>query len=208
MPDVRYQFRPLEWTGPVTPAASRKQATFRATYPATLELLFSEAEKLGARELILQVDVFERDIRTDGLPRSNARFGESPAVIVSFESRHGPLRYATDAFTQWQDNLRAIALSLEALRAVDRYGVSRRGEQYAGWRALEAGNGQAFASADAAERWMRGQLTARIGAHSVREPRELYRGLAKLMHPDAGGDPADWDRLDAARQLLTTAGRL
>jgi hypothetical protein len=34
----------------------------------------------------------------------------------------------------WQDNLRAVALGLEALRRVERYGIAQRGEQYAGWR--------------------------------------------------------------------------
>ncbi|MGH3942598.1 MAG: hypothetical protein ACRDTG_29045 [Pseudonocardiaceae bacterium] len=33
---------------------------------------------------------------------------------------------------------------LGALRAVDRYGITRRGEQYAGFRALEAGAGHPF----------------------------------------------------------------
>jgi hypothetical protein len=41
----------------------------------------------------------------------------------------------------WQHNVRAIALGLEALRKVDRYGITRRGEQYAGWKALPAGIG-------------------------------------------------------------------
>lgn len=45
------------------------------------------------------------------------------------------LVYATDVCDLWQHNVRSVALGLEALRAVDRYGISRRGEQYAGFRA-------------------------------------------------------------------------
>lgn len=44
--------------------------------------------------------------------------------------RRGHLSYPCDTFTTLQDNLRVIALALEALRMVDRYGVTRRGEQY------------------------------------------------------------------------------
>lgn len=44
------------------------------------------------------------------------------------------LVYATDACVLWRHNVRSIALGLEALRAVDRFGISRRGEQYAGFR--------------------------------------------------------------------------
>jgi hypothetical protein len=203
---LRYEFRPLEWEGPLT-HGMRKTATFRATYPATLELLFREARNLGAKHLILQVDIRERDIRTDGLPRANARHGENPGVIVSFESRFGPLRYATDVYCDWRDNLRAIALSLEALRAVDRYGVSKRGEQYTGWKALPAGPGPTFGTADAALAWMRETSRHSLG-HPGGSPRDMYRQLAKAMHPDKGGDPADWDKLDQARNLLVTAGLL
>ena len=208
---MQYEFRPLEWEGPLKgplTRGQRKVATFRATYPATLELLFREAEKLGAKHLVLQVDIRERDIRTDGLPRANARHGENPGVIVSFESRFGPLRYATDVYTDWQDNLRAIALSLEALRAVDRYGVSKRGEQYTGWKALPAGSGSApFTTSQAAIRWMLTTLRD-LGDYEGGEPRDVYRRLAKRLHPDTGADRAEWDKLDAARNLLVTAGLL
>jgi hypothetical protein len=51
------------------------------------------------------------------------------------------LVYATDACEHWQHNVRSIALGLEALRAVDRYGISRRGEQYAGFRAALTSGG-------------------------------------------------------------------
>lgn len=203
-----YQFRPLDWAGPSTPG-QRKTAQFRATYPATLDLLFREVAQLYGKHLVIQADIRERDIRTDGLPRANARFGEHPGVIITFDSVHGPLRYATDVFTDWQDNLRAIALALEALRAVDRYGVSKTGQQYTGWRALEAGTAPAFASADAALRWMREQLPDSVATGLGNGAAgSMYRQLARRLHPDAGGDPDDWERLDAARRVLATAGVL
>jgi hypothetical protein len=210
---VRYEFRPLgTWAGPSTPDRERKRPAFRAGYRNTLDLLLSETVLLGARHLILQVDLTERDIRTDGMPRASARYGSHPGVVLSFESRFGPLRYATDAFTEWQANLRAIALSLRALRAVDRYGVSRRGEQYTGWRALPRGDGSSFGGADEALGWMRRCYAARQGrelheAESLAAG-DLHRHLKRMLHPDAGGDRADWDRLGNARQLLVTAGLL
>jgi hypothetical protein len=69
--------------------------------------------------------------------------GGTPADFVAVQAATDPTRrlvYATDACDFWQHNVRSIALGLEALRAVDRYGISRRGEQYAGYRAaLTAG---------------------------------------------------------------------
>lgn len=202
---MRFEFRPLGlWAGPSTPPEGRRRGQFKAHYEVTLDLLFAEAEKLGAELLVLQVDIAERDIRADGLPRARACYGDNPGVVVSFDSRHGPLRYATDVFDDWRANLRAVALALEALRAVDRYGVTRRGEQYQGWTAIGSaspGRGP-FADKADAETWMRlCAREARIGGWADLDG--LYRLLAKRMHPDTATGSADlWERLDAAATLL------
>lgn len=218
---MRYQLRPLNWLGPVTPGRM-SSAIFRAGWSDTLTLLGDEIEQLGGgrSDVLFEVDVQEADLRLDGMLRANARMGDFPGVVVTFDSKFGQLRYASDAYEQryksappgWHANVRAVALALQALRAVDRYGVSKRGEQYTGWRAIEAGNGSAFGSADEALRWMqryyaadRGHDPADIAAMPVKD---LHRQLARMLHPDAGGGAADWDRLDNARQLLTTAGLL
>jgi hypothetical protein len=75
----------------------------------------------------------------------NAKVG-FPGVRIAFESKYGPLTYATDEFVtrpaRLADQRPRIALALQALRAVDRYGVTKRGEQYTGWKALPAGKAQ------------------------------------------------------------------
>jgi hypothetical protein len=207
---MRYELRPLgAWTDPVT--SPRRPSMFKATWSDTLKLLDRETSLLGATLVVIQIDVTEGDIRRDGMLRANARVGH-PGVVVSFDSKYGPLRYATDAYehnvhrylTGWQANCRAIGLAMEALRAVDRYGVSNRGEQYVGWKALPAGSGVGFATADAALDWMRAK--ARPHMQDSGDARELYRFLARRYHPDVGGAPEDWERLDQARQLLDLGG--
>ncbi len=47
-------------------------------------------------------------------------------------------RFPCDRFKHWDDNLRAISLTLERMRAVDRYGVTLNKQQYAGFKALPA----------------------------------------------------------------------
>jgi hypothetical protein len=207
-----WQIEPLgPWTRPVTdPRAS--SGRFRATWDQTLKLLVAEVDLLQPTGAIaIRVDADPSDIRRDGMLRARAKV-DFPGVIVSFTSAvHGPLSYATDAYEQrwyndlasWQANVRAIALSLEALRAVDRYGVSRSGEQYVGWRAIEAAPSGTFASADEALRWVRAQ--APDGSPEW-TPRQAYLAAAKLLHPDVGGDVAQWDRLDEARRLMQSGG--
>ncbi len=211
MADLRYEFRPIGvWTDPLTPMEARKRSPFKSTYSQTLDLLFREADLLGATRVVLQVDLQPSQIRRDGLPKEGARYGSNPGVIVSFDSRHGPLRYATDAYETWKANLRAIALGLEDLRAVDRYGISKRGEQYRGWTAIASaspGRGP-FTTEDEARQWMRGAADIEgISRASWTTLDDLYKKLAVLMHPDMpAGSLERWERLDAAASLLGVRG--
>jgi hypothetical protein len=211
---MRYEFRPLTWADKETDPR-QSSGLFRASWNDTLALLADELRHLeAAKPVVFQVDVAETDVRLDGMLRAHAR-PDHPGVAISFGSKFGPLRYATDTYEQrykgampgWQANIRAIALALQALRAVDRYGVSRRGEQYTGWKALPAGSRPHFATADEAERWM-GQRMRELGLPVATNLPQMYRQLARRMHPDADGDPAEWDKLDQARNLLVTAGML
>lgn len=212
MSDQRYEIRPLgPWIGPTTSPASRQSGSaFRAPWSATLDLIGRETRLLGARLVVIQVDVTEAEIRRDGMLRANARIG-FPGVKLSFDSKHGPLTYATDEYAHWQANVRAIALSLQALRAVDRYGVSKSGEQYRGWTALPAGSPSGQMSADDAARLLAGYADAGVTADLVltdaEARRAAFRQASRRTHPDHGGDPAAFARVTAARDLLdATAG--
>lgn len=187
---------------------------FRASWQNTLDLLDRELEHLQARNVVLQIDVPEAAVRLDGMLRSTAPDPAFPGVRVAFESVHGPLTYATDAYERqysdglkgWQANVRAIALGLEALRAVDRYGVSRRGEQYRGWRQLEAGTGSAptHMTRDRACRLLSElsgvTVTPDESQQSLRARLRSARGAA---HPDRnGGDRGLWDQVEQAAAVL------
>jgi hypothetical protein len=175
--------RPIStWPGARTPPAARRSSPFTAKLRATLDVLDRELHALGAADVWLEVAMDERDFRQDGRPRAHARAAH-PGVVLAFHSRtlRKDLRYATDRFWTWQDNLRAIALGLEALRKVERYGIATRGEQYAGWAQLTAGG-------PSAER----------GAAIIREHGGLRQALM-ATHPDHGGDPTDFADVQAAR---------
>lgn len=212
---MRFEVRPLgPWTDPPT-EDRRSSRRFRASWQNTLDLLAAETAQLGAVLVVLQVDVTEGDIRRDGMLRANSRVG-FPGVRVSFESRHGPLTYATDAYDRvysgdppgWQANIRALALALEALRAVDRYGVSKRGEQYTGWRAIEpprrtgptmtVEQAATFVAAHAP-----GHDASRIVAERAHR-QAAYRAAAAHLHPDRGGHHDQMAQLNLAKQILDT----
>lgn len=201
---MRYEIRPLgTWLGPVTTDRATP-ARFRAPWPSTLDLLGRETDLLGAQLVVLQVDVQEADLRRDGMLRANARVG-FPGVRVSLDSRHGPLTYATDAYDGWKANVRAVALALEALRAVDRYGVSKSGEQYRGWSALPATAGEFGMDRNEAAALLAFGNHQYSRTQILTDPdavRRAYRARASEHHPDHGGDVELFRRLTAARDLL------
>lgn len=121
---------------PVAKTRFPERSRFKAEWTDTLDLLERELDHLSARDVILQADVDEREIRNDGMLRSNACV-RSDGIVLTFQSSQGTLSFPCDKFDSWKDNVRAIALSLEALRKVDRYGVTKNAEQYRGWKALE-----------------------------------------------------------------------
>lgn len=109
--------RPLSGTRP-TPG--RRRAQFRAELAVTVRELKRELRALEGARVVVELGIRDQDIRQDGYPRARAPEPSDPTVAISFASVHGPLRYATCEYTEWEDNLRAIVLSMQALRAVDR----------------------------------------------------------------------------------------
>lgn len=204
---ARLVFEPLaDWP---YPPAILDRSPFAAPWTRTRDALLREADHLGAGVVVIEVDCSRRHLRADGELRADAR-PHSGRVRVSMDTRHGPLRYAVDRYDDaglsWQANVRAVVLTLQALRAVERYGAVRDGQQYLGFRAIEAGPAgrSGFASAGEALDWVREVAGVEAGISN----RAAYLMAARKLHPDAAGAPELWERLDAARQLMDSGGLL
>jgi hypothetical protein len=191
-------FEPIQkWDG--EPTRNHVRSPFRKKWKGVLDLLDLELFNLGAKSIVIQVSLDRSRIRQDGAPRADAIIRD-PRVILSFASKHGPQSFPADKFDKWQDNLYAIALSLEALRKVDRYGVTKRGEQYRGFEALPAPDGKPFKTAFEAAAWL-AEFVGRGGQHQ-----ELFRAAQVKAHPDKpGGDADTFNKVTAAGELLGVA---
>lgn len=206
---MRYMVRPIsDWTA--FAGDEPRNSPFTVTWSQCQDLLDRELFYLDAEDIALELDVAERQIRLDGTLRADASV-TSPAVRLAFDSNQGPLTYATDRFVRpsyrrhgmqrdWQHNLYAIAKGLEALRLVDRYEITRRGEQYAGFKALPAGRAMpaSHMTRDQAE----AVLTKVTGP--VDRPLDTRIRLAQAAaHPDRhDGDRTLWDQVEQAARLL------
>jgi hypothetical protein len=180
---------------------------FKAAWGDTVALLQREVDHLGGQVIAVQIDIASGDIRRDGMLYARAR-ATTPAVKVSFDSRHGPLTYATDTYDQWQANVRAIALSLRALRAVDRYGVAGSGEQYRGWTPIAAQAAEQDLTRDEAARVLAD--AAGVEPTALGDPAAVtaaYRVAARTAHPDAGGNADVFRLITAARDVLIATFR-
>jgi hypothetical protein len=183
------------------PSHERKRSQFKAPWNRTLSLLEKELMNLGASEVILEGGWKADQIRVDGSPYVRATTSH-PAVILRFrDAENRPLAFPCDRFDVWEDNVRAIALSLEALRAVDRFGVTKHSEQYTGFKAIEAPKQWTVDDAAAF-------LSIKAGAspvaiiEDVSQYRSGYRVAAISLHPDRGGNPHEWKLLGDAKALL------
>ncbi|MGA9770006.1 MAG: molecular chaperone DnaJ [Blastocatellia bacterium] len=196
---LKLKIRPIEgWPGDAT--RSRKHSPFRSGYKDTLDLLERELNMLHARNVVVQLAVRESEIAIDGNLKAYAK-PEYPGVILAFEwwkptgksnergqalGKYTPLSFPCDQYTDWKDNLRAIALAMEALRKVDRYGVTRSGEQYKGWTPLPASGGLQSdeEAARTLARFGNSDATPDMLLKDANFAKQIYRAACRLTHPD------------------------
>ncbi len=214
---MKYSTRPLSDRTWLRPASKRERSRFDAKWGSTLELLGREVDLLGGRDVVIEIDVREQDFKLNGELRANARTPEHPAVVVAFEtSKHGSMLYRCDRFyapyygqIDWQHNVRAIALTLQALRAVDRYGATETGQQYAGFKALPAGRAMPASHMTATEalRIVHELTGFRLEGDPLSEGvQRAYKAARVAVHPDRnGGDQTKWDQVEQAAQVLGVA---
>jgi len=208
---MRLRFQPIDqWPDGWRERSDRPYSPFTATWEATLALLERELVQLGVDEALLQVDASSRDCRLDGQLRSDARVGH-PGVIVTIDSpKLGALVYSCDRFAGghkqpgWKVNLRAIALGLEALRKVERYGIADRGQQYAGFGALPPARpmGPSMTVDEALALLKLGHYARNVEDLPADEVRRAWKRIAGQHHPDVGGDAETFRKLTEARDLL------
>lgn len=183
----------------LAPRFSSAWSTTQALMHRELNHLMVPRSPVAALRLVTS----SQNFRLDGGLRANARI-EHPGAVLSFESKYGPLEFYCDRYSAgngipgWQQNVRAIALAMEALRRVDRYGVGGTGQQYAGWRAIEA----APTGLAAAEARLREIAEAR-----PETPLNAVLRLARAKaHPDRhSGHRELWDEVE---KLAATLGLL
>jgi len=203
------RFKPIEkWPSMPTPGYKRQHSRFKAGWSQTLDLLERELNHLKAKEINIEGFFSSKDIRNDGWPKSSAR-PTQPGVILSFTTKQGRMVMPCDSYRDWEANLRAIALTLEHLRAVERYGATtEKHEQYTGWLKLPA-SGAADEAAECAKVLIRHACASHTTSQVLNDQRlfdSVWREAVRRTHPDTnnGRDGSDFNNVINARERIKT----
>lgn len=194
---------PLQWPEghPRTPAHRRRRAPFVVSLAHARDELLDELRKMPARHVVISSNLQFYRKRGRDVPYANQPTPADPGVAVYFVAGRDRLCLACDAWTRARDNIRAIGLTVGALRGLQRWGVSdveRRA--FTGFRALPEPDGSRERALTVVDlpRWARvfGFSHDDLPSLTLDVVRRRYRYLVRQMHPDLGGD-------DESARILT-----
>lgn len=141
---------PLQWPmgWPRTPESDRQDSKYRFarsgvagvagrqfwTLAAALKSLEGELTRLGAEEVYVTTDYAVNRFATGF---SDQRRPKDQGVAVYFQLRDRPMVMAQDVHVRAEENLRALALAIEAMRTLERHGGGAMMERaFTGFTAL------------------------------------------------------------------------
>ena len=151
------------------------------------DALLDELDRLGAINAVLSTNY---TVRNDGLPRADRRAPDDTGVAIYFQLNGRPQVMACDMHVRAEENMRSLALSIEAMRALERHGGGRMMERaFEGFTALPA--------PDRVKQWWD---VLDLWSDATRaDVEEAWKRLRKERHPDTpGGSTTAFQELQAA----------
>jgi DnaJ-like protein len=172
---------PLTWpiSQPRVASHARVSSRFKASLAESRTDLLHELSLLGARDVVISSNL---ELRRDGLPYADSREPSDPGVAVYFSRKVAmtlrPFVIACDSYTRTAHNLRAVGVTVGALRTIARHGASSMLEQaFTGFAALPPAGGTKF--------WW--EILGVERSASLREIQGCYLDLVQIHHPDKEG---------------------
>jgi hypothetical protein len=181
---------PLHW--PLgfkrTLPGNRIKSPFKQGMDSSQRYLRKQLDLMGAGRLIVSTNI---PVRKDGGLYTDwmSRKIEDPGVAIYFHLDGKDISMCCDQYLAVWENIYALGKSIEALRAIDRYGVSEFIQRaFTGFKELpEAG---------ASEPWWEVLGVDKNAMPSV--IRRAYLEKVKTAHPDAGGSHDQFIRIQEA----------
>lgn len=195
---------PLQWPAgrKRTPSYYRESARFDTSFARVRDNIVREIELLtgtrrgyGDAGIVISTNI---PLRRDGLPLANQRKPDDVGVAVYFTYKKQQRCFACDRWDAIEDNMQAIAKTIEALRGIARWGTGDMLDAaFTGFTALPAPG--------AMREWWEVLGVPRTA--SIDQAREAYRRAASVAHPDRGGSDARMAEVNRAWGQAQEAAR-
>lgn len=190
------QAYPLQWPVGWARTKVQRRSPYKLPLERALQELTTELRLFRAKDFVVSSNV---EPRLAGLPRGPAAANDC-GVAVYWEDLQGrPRVMACDAWDSVRGNVRAIAVTINALRQIERSGASQLLERaFTGFAALPA---------DAGGSSWRSVLEIPADQQvTLAAVEAAYRQRARAVHPDKGGShealiAVNRARDDALREL-------
>lgn len=129
---------PLDWPMDYkrTPAHKKKYSQFKNTLGAARDYLKDEVRRLGGKNLIISTNI---PVKNNGdLYADHGRYKiEDPGVAIYFDWNGKHILMCCDQYFKVWENITALAKAIEAIRGLERWGVSEFLERaFTGFKAL------------------------------------------------------------------------
>ncbi len=179
---------PLQWpeSWPRTAPATRSWSQFKVSFSQALMSLRHELELLGAANAVITSDL---PTRSDGTPYAPGREVSDPGIAVWFVLDGQERVMPCDRWPTHAENMRAIALSIGAMRGLERWGSGNVVQRaFSGFAALPPATPMGPARRPWREVLGLGpELLATATSTQLAAAKVRHRELIKKHHPDAGG---------------------
>ncbi|WP_035717052.1 J domain-containing protein [Gordonia terrae] len=191
---------PLQWPPAWPRAASPTRSNFgRFTFEQMRTELLRQLRLLKATDVVISSNL---RLRQDGFPYSGQRQPEDTGIAVYFKLNGEDQCIPCDKWTTVEHNLRAIILTIEALRGLDRWGAKEM--VHAAFRGFKALPAEAIVTPFTAKPWH--EVLEVSPTASPETIKAAYRAQLKKHHPDHGGREADLIAVQRAYEQATGGG--
>ena len=185
------QAHPLHWPVGYKRTKWRKSSAFRQTAEKAQQFLRNELHRLGASSVVVSSNVPVRN--SDGYMYADMSTSkiDDPGVAIYFKYKGKDVVMCCDAYERPWENVYALGNGIEAIRGMERWGVSEFIERaFTGFKALP--------EQTSAESWY--SVLGITEKATKDDVVSAYRNLVKIHHPDAGGNADHFKKISEAYQ--------
>lgn len=189
---------PLQWpTGWPRAKSQVRHGSMSRNFTQARDGILRELELLGAKNAIINTNL---QTRLDGLPYAKQRAPEDTGVAVYFTLNGEQQCIPCDKWDNVEQNLRAIEMTINALRGIERWGAKEMvNAAFRGFKALPSST---IVTPYQSRLWH--EVLEVSPSASPQVIKAAYRQMLLRHHPDQGGDISRFNEVQKAYKEATS----